>query len=81
MQQNSHKSKGLCQRLDHVDVDTSCDHKKKCLLQDLLWHTFIAFWDNDVVNSSVHIFQGHPSFKEEPLIWLVSDEFNIVKAH
>ena len=44
---------------------------------------FIDFWDDDVVIPSVRIFHRHPSFKEKLLmvIWLMSDDFNIVKIH
>jgi len=62
-------------------MNVCCIIKLTLTAQWMLWHTFISFWDNDKDNnSSIHIFQGHPSFKKDPSmsIWLMSDEFNIV---
>ena len=45
--------------------------------------TFIDVWDDNVVIPSICIFHRHPSFKEKLLmvIWLMSNDFNIVKGH
>ena len=64
----------------------ACDYKKKCFCESFklkACQTFIDFWDEDVIIPSVRIFHRHPSFKEKLLmvIWLMSDDFNIVKIH
>ena len=45
--------------------------------------TFIDVWDDNVVIPSIRIFHRNPSFKEELLMvmWLMSNDFNIVKVH
>ena len=59
---------------------------KECFCQSFklkACQTFIDFWDDNVVIPSIRIFHIHPSFKEKLLmvIWLMSNDFNIVKVH